>query len=95
MHQPHLRGGDLDYCTEALSLIGKLAALYSEKTDDLQTIEAATDVETLTTNLGRKIWQKISLIGVQRAKQKARILLPAHRPRRESGRNAPPSPSIE
>ena len=85
-------GRYLDYCTEALSLIGKLAALYSEKTDDLQTIEAATDVETLTTQLGRKIWQKISLIGVQRAKQKTRILLPTHRTRRESGPERPASP---
>ncbi len=56
----------LDYCSELLSLIGKLAALYSEKTDDHEIITAAADVETLTTNLGRKVWQKITMIGVRR-----------------------------
>jgi hypothetical protein len=53
----------LDYCTEMLSLTGKLAALYGERSDDTQIIAAAGDVEALTTGLGRKIWQKITLIG--------------------------------
>jgi hypothetical protein len=53
----------LDYCSEMLSLVGKLAALYAERTHDSQTVAAATDIETLTTNLSRKIWQKIMFIG--------------------------------
>lgn len=53
----------LDYCTEMLSIIGKLAALYGERSGDTQIIGAAGDIEALTTNLGRKIWQKITLIG--------------------------------
>ncbi|MFW6027808.1 MAG: hypothetical protein ACOC91_03280 [bacterium] len=53
----------LDYCTEMLSIIGKLAALYGERSGDTQIIAAAGDIEALTTNLGRKIWQKITLIG--------------------------------
>lgn len=53
----------LDYCVEMLSLIGKLAALYAEHTDDAQVIEASSDIEDLTTNLSRKIWQKIVIIG--------------------------------
>lgn len=54
----------LDYCAEMLSLIGKLAALYGERMRDGVVIEAVNDVENLTTGLGRKIWQKITLIGL-------------------------------
>lgn len=53
----------LDYCTEMLAIIGKLAALYAERMDDTEVVAAANDLENLTTNLGRKIWQKIMLIG--------------------------------
>lgn len=53
----------LDYCVEMLSLIGKLAALYAEQNEDTQIIEAASDIEDLTTNLSRKIWQKVVVIG--------------------------------
>ncbi len=52
----------LDYCTEMLSLIAKLAALYAGQTQDAEIIAAANDVEDLTANLGRKIWQKIMII---------------------------------
>ncbi len=54
----------LDYCSELLALIGKLAALYGERMRDGVVIAAVNDMETLTTGLGRKIWQKITLIGV-------------------------------
>jgi hypothetical protein len=53
----------LDYCAEMLSLIGKLAALYGERMRDGVAIDAVNDIETLTTGLGRKIWQKITIIG--------------------------------
>ncbi|MEL7028405.1 MAG: hypothetical protein AAGL49_04170 [Pseudomonadota bacterium] len=53
----------LDYCTEMLALIAKLAALYAEDMRDAEVIDAVNDIETLTTNLGRKIWQKIMIIG--------------------------------
>jgi hypothetical protein len=52
----------LDYCAEMLSLIGKLAALYAEHTRDPQIVEAVNGVEDLATNLGRKIWQKITIL---------------------------------
>lgn len=52
----------LDYCSEMLALIGKLAALYGERTADAEVVGAANDIETLSTNLGRKIWQKIMII---------------------------------
>jgi hypothetical protein len=46
-----------------LALIGKLAALYAERSRDAVVIDAVSEVETLTANLGRKIWQKIMIIG--------------------------------
>jgi hypothetical protein len=52
----------LDYCSEMLALIGKLAALYAEYTRDPDIVEAVNDVETLSTDLGRKIWQKITIL---------------------------------
>ena len=52
----------LDYCSEMLALIAKLAALYAARTQDETIIEAVNDLEDLTSNLGRKIWQKIMII---------------------------------
>lgn len=52
----------LDYCSEMLSLIGKLAALYVQKFDDPVALAAVNEVEDLTTSLSRKIWQKIMII---------------------------------
>jgi hypothetical protein len=53
----------LDYCTEMLALIAKLAALYAAATEDAEILAAVNDMEELTTSLGRKIWQKIMIIG--------------------------------
>nr|ART35656.1 B445 [uncultured bacterium] len=55
-------GRYLDYCSEMLSLIGKLAALYVQKFDDPVALVAVNEVEDLTTGLSRKIWQKIMII---------------------------------
>ena len=55
-------GRYLDYCSEMLSLIGKLAALYVQKFDDPVALNAVNEVEDLTTGLSRKIWQKISIL---------------------------------
>ena len=52
----------LDYCAEMLALIGKLAALYAARTQDPQVVAAVNDVESLCTDLGRKIWQKITIL---------------------------------
>lgn len=52
----------LDYCSDMLSLIGKLAALYVQKFDDPVALAAVNEVENLTNGLSRKIWQKIMLI---------------------------------
>lgn len=58
----------LDYCSEMLSLIGKLAALYVQKFDDPVALAAVNDVEQLTTGLSRKIWQKIMILNTLQAK---------------------------
>jgi hypothetical protein len=52
----------LDYCSEMLSLAGKLAALYAQDFNDGDVIEAASDIEQLATNLSQKVWQKITIV---------------------------------
>lgn len=52
----------LDYCSEMLSLTGKLAALFAQAVNDAVVVDAVNDVESLGSNLSRKIWQKITLI---------------------------------
>jgi hypothetical protein len=52
----------LDYCSEMLSLMGKLAALYVQNYPDPQATAAVDDIESLTTGLSHKIWQKIMLL---------------------------------
>lgn len=52
----------LDYCSEMLALIGKIAALYVQNFEDSQAVEAVNDIEQLTSGLSRKIWQKIVIL---------------------------------
>lgn len=52
----------LDYCTEMLSLTGKIAAIYVRKFDDPVAVAAVSEVEQLSTGLSRKIWQKIMIL---------------------------------
>lgn len=52
----------LDYCSEMLSLIGKIAALYIQNFDDGVALAAVNEIESLTTGLSNKIWQKIDII---------------------------------
>jgi len=61
----------LDYCSELLSLTGKLAALYAQALNDAGVVNAVNDIENLGTNLSRKIWQKIMLIGETQGKRAA------------------------
>ena len=53
----------LDYCSEMQSLTGKLAALYAQNVPDPVVIDAVKDIEDLTANFSRKVWQKISILG--------------------------------
>lgn len=52
----------LDYCSEMLSLSGKLAALYVQDFDDEVALQSVNEVESLGTGLSRKIWQKIMIL---------------------------------
>jgi branched-subunit amino acid transport protein AzlD len=52
----------LDYCSEMLSITGKIAALFAQSVNDEVVVEAVNDIEALGSNLSRKIWQKITLI---------------------------------
>jgi hypothetical protein len=52
----------LSYCSEMLSLTAKTAALCAEHSSDGVVLETISTIETLTTELSNKIWQKISLL---------------------------------
>src|SRR5262249_49728739 len=52
----------LDYCSEMLSLTGKMAALYMQDVRDPVIINTVNEIEDLTTSLSRKIWQKIMIL---------------------------------
>jgi hypothetical protein len=52
----------LDYCSEMLSITGKIAALYIQDFDDDVALAAVNEVENLTNGLSRKIWQKLMIV---------------------------------
>ena len=59
---PFELGRYLDYCSEMLALIAKVAALYAQALPDPVIVDAVSDLERLTSNLSQKIWSKIILI---------------------------------
>jgi hypothetical protein len=52
----------LDYCSEMLSLVGKITALHGQNIPDSIALDSIDRVETLTTGLSRKIWKKLSML---------------------------------
>ena len=52
----------LDYCSEMLSLVAKIAALYVQAFPDEVALTAVDEVGNLCTGLSRKIWQKIMIL---------------------------------
>jgi hypothetical protein len=52
----------LDYCSEMLSLTGKVAVLYVQQFDDDVALAGVNEVENLTNGLSRKIWQKLMVL---------------------------------
>ena len=52
----------LDYCSEMLAIISKIAALYVQNAGDPVTLAAVNEVQDLTGNLSQKIWQKIMIL---------------------------------
>ena len=59
---PFLLSRYLDYCSELLSLIGKIAVIYAQDYQDAVVLNAVNEIEVLTTGLSRKIWQKIMIL---------------------------------
>jgi hypothetical protein len=54
----------LDFCTDLLSINSKLAALHIQDFQDNQVLNGVNEVETLSHELSRKIWQKIMILDV-------------------------------
>jgi hypothetical protein len=52
----------LGYCSESLSLISRVAAVYVRDFRDPVTLSAVNEVESLTTGLSRKICHKIVIL---------------------------------
>ncbi len=80
----------LDYCSEMLSLTGKIAALYVQRFDDAVALESVSEVETLCNDLSRKIWQKIMVI--ERLPSEQNIALPQEKSSIQEG--APGSDAV-
>ncbi len=59
---PYELGRYLDYCAEMLSLIGKVVMIYGQDASDSVVLSSVDAIESLTTSLSRKIWQKIMLL---------------------------------
>lgn len=59
-------GRYLDYCSELLSVTSKLSALLVQYFNDPVLLGAVDEIETLTTGLSGKIWQKIQLLDTGR-----------------------------
>lgn len=51
-----------NYCTEMLSLVGKLAMLYVQDFPDSVVLQTVDQIEDLTTGLSSKIWEKSMLL---------------------------------
>ncbi len=62
-------GRYLDYCSEMLSLTGKIGSVYVRHFADSVVISSVNDVETLCTGLSRKIWQKIMILRADTGRQ--------------------------
>ena len=52
----------LDYCGEMLALVSKIAALYVQSFPDTEALAAVDEIESLTTGLAQKIWQKLVML---------------------------------
>jgi hypothetical protein len=61
MSPPSL-GRYLDYCTDLLSLTGKLSALLVQRFEDQDVMGEVNEIEALTSALSGRIWQKIQLL---------------------------------
>jgi len=75
----------LDYCSEMLSIVGKIGALYAQNLNDAVVLAAVNEIEDVTAAMSQKIWQKIG----QLQEMEMRGMLPKgalERSRVEAGR---------
>jgi hypothetical protein len=54
----------LDYCSEMLAIVSKIAAIYAEHFRDPVALAAVDAVEDLAAGLSRKIWQKLMIVAI-------------------------------
>lgn len=80
----------LDCCADMLAMIGKLAALHAERMRDAVVMETVTEIESLTTDLARKIWHKIEVVDAHERGQAVTIPLPGS----VSGPPPPKTPAL-
>ncbi len=66
----------LDYSSEAIDLIAKVAALYAQSLPDEFVVRAVNEIEALSTGLSRKIWQKIMILNTQEKNEVPKDELP-------------------
>lgn len=59
---PASLGRYLDYCTDLLSLTGKLSALLVQRYKDQEVLAEVNEIEALASALAGRIWQKIQLL---------------------------------
>ena len=52
----------LDFCSEMLSCVSKIAALFAQHFNDGTVLAAVNEIEALTLGLSGKIWQKITIL---------------------------------
>jgi hypothetical protein len=57
----------LDYCSEMLALVSKIAALFAQNMGDPIVLNAVNEVESLTQGMSGKIWQKIMILDLSAA----------------------------
>jgi len=59
---PFMLGRYLDYSSEMLSLLSKVAALWAQAFPEPRVLTAVDEIEMLTSGLSRKIWQKMMVL---------------------------------
>lgn len=59
---PFLLSRYLDYCSELLSLVSKVAAMYVQDFPDREALAAVDQLTSLTNELSGNIWQKMNIL---------------------------------
>ena len=78
---PFLIGRYLDYCSEMLSLLSKLAALWAQAFPEPKLLTAVDEIEMLTSGLSRKIWQKMMILNAVVAAEEPEPMMSSTEPK--------------